>query len=337
MKSKMRIRKSLGFGLSSVAVAAASLLGAGVAQAQNDDELMLEEIIVTATKRAESIQDIPLSVTAIGQEELQLSGAVEFADYATAVPNLSFGFAGEGRQTSRQFQLRGISGANTTAFYINDTAVPITIDPRVIDISRIEVLRGPQGSLFGARSMGGLVRLVTNKPSTEEFSGSFHAGLAGVHEGGTDYQFDSTINVPLSDSAAFKVTGYYINDAGFIDRLVDPDASSIIASGVGLNGDESTNRNVNQDETFGFAGSLLLRLSDNVSITPGILYQKTNSEGPAFVDDDIENFTKARQFDVEETGRDEWYLASLETEIYLEHGQIVNSTSYFDRETLVSI
>jgi len=329
------LRRAAGYSLAASLMGSVAFVGSAYAAEEAADEApVFDEIIVTSTKRAESIQDIPISVTAISQETLELSGAVEFADYATSVPNLSFGFAGEGRQTSRQFQLRGISGRDTTAFYINETAVPTTMDPRVIDVNRIEVLRGPQGSLFGARSMGGLVRLVTNQPSTDDVYGNVHAGFGTVHEGGEDYQFDATVNIPIADNAAFKATAYYIKDGGFIDRQVDPDASTIIAGGAGQNGDEFLNEDVNEDETYGFAASLLLNASENISITPSIIYQKTDSDGPAFVDNDVENLVKVRQFDVDEIGRDEWYLASVEASIGLDAGQIVTSVSYFDRETL---
>ncbi|GAB5458791.1 MAG: TonB-dependent receptor [Henriciella sp.] len=309
-----------------------------VAQSNTEPEAEARQdaVIVTATKRAASIKDIPQSVTAIDQQTLEVSGAVEFADYATSVPNLSFGFAGEGRQTSRQFQLRGISGAGTTAFYIDDIAVPVTMDPRILDVARVEVLRGPQGSLFGARSMGGLVRLVTNDPDLSGPSGKVHAGIASVNEGGTDYQIDGTFNGVLSDNVAFKVTGYHIQDAGFIDRVVDPDASAIIAGDLatGGNGDEFTVSDINEDTTFGFNASLFVQATDRLSFRPSFMYQKTESDGPAFVDDDVENLTKLRQFNVFEIGEDEWSMASLVTKFDLDNGQIVNSTAFFDRETL---
>jgi len=309
----------------------AIFIGAQGAFAQGQSALM-EEVVVTATKRQVAIQDVPVSMAAFTSEDIIKLGAVEFADYATAVPNLSFGFAGEGRQTSRQFQVRGIFGTDTSALYINDTPVPVTVDPRVLDVERIEVLRGPQGSLFGSRSMGGLVRLVTKKPSPDEFEGSLHTRIGAVKGGGEDYLVDGSFNIPLMNGkAALRGSAYYVADAGFIDRLVDPDRS--IVGGGEPSGDEYTSKEINEDETTGFQLSLGIDATDNIHINPAILYQKFKSDGPAFVDNDINNFQKVRQHDLDETGEDEYYLLSLDLEIELAAGSILSSTTWFNRET----
>ena len=315
--------------------ALALALSGGVSGAAAEDETesaLLEEIVVTATKRQTAIQDVPISMAAFTSEDLIDMGAVEFADYATAVPNLSFGFSGEGRQTSRQFQVRGIFGASTSALYINDTPVPITMDPRVLDVERIEVLRGPQGSLFGSRSMGGLVRLVTKKPDPDEAGGALHARFGTVKGGGEDHLVDGSFNIPLADGrAALRGSAYYVADGGFIDRLVDPDNS--IVGGGDASGDEYTSTEINDDETTGFQLSLGVQASDNVYINPGVIYQKFESNGPAFVDNEIDNFVKVRQHDLDETGEDEYYLLSLDVEIALDAGSILSSTTFFNRET----
>lgn len=306
------------------------------ATSQADEAVSGADIIVTATKREESIQDIPLSVTALSQETLVRSGATSFENYATAVPNLSFGYSGAGRQVSRNFQIRGITGSGTSALYIGETPVPTSIDPRVVDLERVEVLRGPQGSLFGARSMGGLVRLIPAAPDTNGFSGKAHAGVGSVHEGGWDFALDGTINAPLSDKAALRVTAYYLKEAGFIDRLVDPDASNILKPLVTsipfVNGDERRNEDVNSTDTYGFQAALQLRPTDRLTITPRVMYQQSRSNGPNFVDSSIANLTKVRQFDTDEIGRDRWWLASLEIEFDVGAGTISSSTSYFNRK-----
>ena len=119
----------------------------------------LEEVIVTAQKRAETEQSVPLSMTTFNAAALQQKEITEFFDYATKVPNLGFAMTGDGVGTARTISIRGISGDNVTGFYIDDTPLPDSIDPRILDVARIEVLRGPQGTLYGARSMGGTVRV----------------------------------------------------------------------------------------------------------------------------------------------------------------------------------
>jgi len=104
----------------------------------------LDEVIVTAEKRSESLQTVPLSITAIGAEALQERAVVDFFDYGTKIPNLGFGYTGDGIGTSRTISIRGISGDNVTSIYLDETPLPDSIDPRILDIDHIEVLRGPQ-------------------------------------------------------------------------------------------------------------------------------------------------------------------------------------------------
>ncbi len=298
----------------------------------------VDDIVITATKREQALQDVPLSVTAITPEALQRSGATGFVDFATKVPNLSFGYAGAGRQTGRLFQIRGIFGQDTSALYIGETPVPTSVDARVIDVERIEVLRGPQGSLFGARSMGGLIRIIPANPKLGETSARLMAGAGLVNEGGTNFRFDGTVNLPLSPKAALRLTAYYLEDAGFIDRLVDPDASLLIQRTVGApvfeSGDEFTRHDINQDQTMGLMATLRFEPTEALMLMPRVMYQVTESSGPPYVDNDVDNLVKVRQFDTTETGRDEWLLLSLEAGYDTGKGSIISSTSWFKRDTL---
>ena len=138
----------------------------------------LEEVIVTAQKRSESEQTVPMSITTFSASTLQQKAITEFFDYATKVPNLAFAPTGDGVGTARTISIRGISGDNVTGFYIDDVPLPDSVDPRVLDLERIEVLRGPQGTLYGARSMGGTVRLITAVPDLSQFSAVVHGGVS---------------------------------------------------------------------------------------------------------------------------------------------------------------
>jgi len=143
---------------------------------------VLEEIIVTATKRTESAQSLPLSVSSISGDELRERGLTEFFDYAITIPNLSFGAATDGILSNRTVSLRGIEGTNTTGFYIDDTPITETIDPRILDLERIEVLRGPSGTLYGARSLGGTNRQITRQPDPEQTEGWVRTELSSSKE-----------------------------------------------------------------------------------------------------------------------------------------------------------
>ena len=136
-----------------------------------DAGTLLEEIIVTATKREQSLQDVPLSITVISEAELDRRGVFDFMDIANSIPNLSVSFSnGEGRIGTRSIAIRGIFGSQTTGFYLDETPIPQSLPIKIVDVNRIEVLRGPQGTLYGAQSMGGTVRVISNRPDLESFS-----------------------------------------------------------------------------------------------------------------------------------------------------------------------
>src|SRR5262249_40827607 len=135
----------------------------------------LPEVVVTSTKRTTTLLEVPMSVTAIDATTLERSGASDFNDYALKAPNVSFSYGGgQGITQSRPIAIRGISGLDTTGFYLTDLPLPAGVDPHVVDLARIEVLRGPQGTLYGANSMGGTVRLITQAPNTSGTSGFVH-------------------------------------------------------------------------------------------------------------------------------------------------------------------
>src|SRR4051794_18853661 len=180
----------------------------------------LEEVTVTAQKRTESVQNVPLSITTFSSRELEQKSITDFFDYGTKVPNLAFANTGDGVGTSRTISIRGISGDNTTGFYIDDTPLPDSVDPRVLDIDHIEVLRGPQGTLYGARSMGGTVRVITKTPDLARFSADLH-GAAGKtwNTDRPNYTGDAVVNIPIiEDRMALRVSGFYDYEAGYLKR-----------------------------------------------------------------------------------------------------------------------
>ena len=127
----------------------------------------LEEITVTARKKSETVLSVPVSITAFSEADLEKLNISSFTDYATKTPNMTFsyGTANYGYVDSHSIAIRGISGVGTTGVYIDDTPVPDSLDPRVVDIARIEVLKGPQGTLFGQNATGGAINYVAAKPT----------------------------------------------------------------------------------------------------------------------------------------------------------------------------
>ena len=294
----------------------------------------IDEIIVTASKKSQTLQEAGVAITAVQAETLERMGAVNFADFAVRVPNLGFGNESDGRFNANSPALRGVSGANTTGFYIDDTPVPMSIQPRVIDVQRVEVLRGPQGSLYGARSMGGTIRLITKQPDLDgDVSGKVHATLSSVKEGGENWSVDGSVNIPLvEDKMAARITAYYGSNSGIFDREYLPTytrADGTVEQNPGT--DFGIIEDVDSEKYYGFQASVKAQITDNLTFTPKLMYQKIEADGLPFADVTPDNFTQARFFNIEEDGSDRWWLGSGTFDWNLSHGKVVSTTSYFDR------
>ncbi|MBE9537531.1 MAG: TonB-dependent receptor plug domain-containing protein, partial [Proteobacteria bacterium] len=316
-----------------LACAAATLIS-GYATAQNTP--VLEEIMVTASKRTESIQDVAMAITAIGGEDLERIGATTLLDFAVKVPNLGMAYEADGRFDSSSPSIRGVFGQGTTGFYIDDTPVNASILPRIMDVQRIEVLRGPQGSLYGARSMGGTIRMITKQPDLQETFGVLHASVSSVTDGDENSVVDGSINIPIvEDVFALRMSGYYGVNSGIYDRVYD---STYIDGAIGAPlpnpaPDFGTNENVDDEKYWGGQVMALWQITDNLSFTPKLIAQKVDADGMPLADIDPENEEQFRHFDTEEPGTDEWYIASATFNWEIDAGTVVSTTSWFDRET----
>ncbi len=238
------------------------------------------EIVVTASKRSEKLQDVPSSITAISGAALQSIGAVDFRDYASLVPGLSqrdSGAAGLGTVIIRGLNSGNQQTTNTAAFYIDDTPFSasgflalgsaVTPAPELADIDHIEVLEGPQGTLYGANSLGGLIRIVTRKPSLTTYSGSMTAEYDTVDGGGDGGLIRGTVNLPIiTDQLGASITGYYRHAPGFTDNV-----------GTGT-------KDVNDADMGGGRIALRWRPIDRLTVDFSGLYQATHSNGYAYED-----------------------------------------------------
>jgi outer membrane receptor protein involved in Fe transport len=190
-----------------------------------------EEIIVTAQKREQRLIDTPQAITVVTAADLTRQGATQFRDFAGTIPGLSFTTTGAGYT---QVALRGVtlgSEVNSTVgIYVDEVpygsstalaqGAQIALDVGLFDLDRIEVLRGPQGTLYGASSMGGLIKYVPKRPDASAFFADVQAGLSATHHGGLNYNGAVALNLPIAtDQAAVRATGFYSRDGGFIDNL----------------------------------------------------------------------------------------------------------------------
>ncbi len=294
----------------------------------------LEEITVTATKRSETLQNVPMSISAFSAAQLNERMVQSFIDYGTSVPNLGFAATGVGSAASRTISIRGISGDNVTGFYIDETPVPDSIDPRIVDVERIEVLRGPQGTLYGARSMGGTVRLITEQPHADEMDG--HVSVTGSSTDMTNtpnYAANGAVNLPLIENRlAARVVGFYESDAGWFKREFPSSPGSAT---------DTVLRDIGHTNNYGGALSLSLQATDSLTITPRVMHQRSDYNGFPYADFTIPasgpysftptDFVQQRQYNVPEGGHDEWSLYSVGLTWKMAYGSLVSSSSYFDR------
>lgn len=313
---------------------AAATLASGYTAAQ--ETFVLEEIMVTASKRSESLQDVGMAITAMSGDDLERIGATTLLDFAVKVPNLGMAYEADGRFDSSSPSIRGVFGQDTTGFYIDDTPVNASILPRVMDLQRIEVLRGPQGSLYGARSMGGTIRMITKQPNLEESEGTVHVIGSTVTDGDENYGIDGSINIPIvKDKFALRVSGYFGENSGIYDRVYQ---ETWIEGGSGAVRPSpgpafSENENTDDEEYWGGQVIALWQITDNLSFTPKLIAQKVDADGLPFADIDPDETTTLRFFDTEEPGTDEWFIASGTFNWEIEAGTFVSTTSWFDRET----
>ncbi|WP_411339837.1 TonB-dependent receptor [Sphingopyxis sp. J-6] len=242
------------------------------------------EIIVTATKRAERLQDVAASVAVVAADTLTQQGAVKFEDYAAKVPGLSLTSA---RAGLTQVTLRGITtgpaqSASATAYYIDEAPVGsvnaytggsnTTPDLDPSDLARLEVLKGPQGTLYGAGAVGGLLKFVTAEPDFDAVTGRVSAGVSSVRKGGTGYAFRGALNVPLvTDTLVVRASGFHRRDAGYIDIVNSPT----------VNG-----KDVNEVEVTGGRVLIAAKLGENVRIDLQGIAQDTKVAGSNVVDVD---------------------------------------------------
>jgi iron complex outermembrane receptor protein len=306
----------------------------------------LETITVSARKRDESLATVPVSITVFTGETLENYNIQSFTDYATKTPNVSFSYGGgpTGIADARTVAIRGITGQNlfgtagATGFYIDDTPVPGSVDPRVLDIDNIEVLKGPQGTLFGESSLGGNVRLITKKPNLQKNEFSFTT-QAGYTSGGGSADGGGSIigNLVLApDTLALRSVLFFNHDAGYLTRTY-PDPASPAVSDPFLSVPRTSVGNQGAVSTFGGSLAALLRVTDNFDATLRVMFQNTTDHGfpaayapsPPFTP----IYTLDRAFDVQPRASDVWALPSLDLKYTGRGWTFISSTSFFYRHT----
>ncbi|HUP49245.1 MAG TPA: TonB-dependent receptor [Thermoanaerobaculia bacterium] len=334
-----------------IATPAALLLAQGTQQQQQAQQTaqqqpparVTEEMVVTARKREETVQEVPMSVAAPTESELRDRGAETLEDISTNVAGFTVQNAGPGQS---QVGMRGVSAGRIirdqpgvkeqVGMYLDESVISLSLftpDIDLFDISRIEVLRGPQGTLFGSGSLAGTVRYITNQPALGASESVAELGVSTISDGGVGGSVKYAGNVPLGDAAAMRIVGYYTRYGGFIDA-VQPDLS--------------LDKDVNTGHRAGARLAFRFEPSDRLTITPRILYQDVDIKGwnrfdtfnilanpftttrPPVTLGERRTFTQ-----IDEPYTDEFLLGDLNIDYDLGGMTLTSITSFTNRDILV--
>jgi iron complex outermembrane recepter protein len=311
----------------------------------------LEEIVVTAERRVGTVQSTPISITAISGDELQAQGITSASEVGAETPGISEHNSGPGQT---EYEMRGISSAGgtspTVGFYLDD--VPLTpaaqslegkvvIDPNLYDLNRVEVLRGPQGTLYGSGSMGGTIRLITNQPDTHEFGASGQITGSDTWDGGPNYGANVMVNIPLiNDQLAVRIVGTDTYTSGWIDRIVLnpfplPTAGGFARGNVLAAPVVADHHDVNWERLEGVRGSVLWQPVDGLSVSPTVMYQEITQGGPNYVDvpPGVSYEAHYQPFDVNEPYSDTFTLYTFPIKYDFASVEVASITAHYERNS----
>ncbi len=321
---------------------AAAIVGAlypGLSAEAQSDDAGIEEIIVTATKREVSLQDIPQSITAFSNQDIEKMAFRGMEDYMKALPSAALISSMPGRNS---LQMRGIT---TGAYeYRTDSQVAVYLDEqpvtsisqqpeiRMIDIERLESLPGPQGTLFGSSSQSGTLRIITNKPNFDGFSGQADATIESTKGGEGSYDVSGHLNIPLvDDRLSLRAVGFVSHEGGWVDNVEGP-----TFAGPGAYGSPGDNSAIAEDDqnvydVYGGRIAALWNISDNWTADASLILQNSEADGTWDTDPYLGDHKVTRFF--EEYRNDDWWQVSATFKGDLGFAEFVSTTSYFERDS----
>lgn len=376
---KCRTLVTNGIPVAATLLAAAPGVYAADAAAGASEAGGLQEVVVTAQKRVENLQDVPISVQVFDSRKLEELDIVNLDDYVKYSPSLSYvrgqGQGGNGQPGSAHIYIRGVvSGGDgnhsgpqpSVGVYLDEqpvTTIDGTVDVRIYDVQRIEVLEGPQGTLFGASSQSGTVRIITNKPDTSKFAAGYDLQGNSVNHGGQGYEAEGFVNIPLSSFAAIRLVGWDEHDAGFVSNVAGTNTNACIVNGMrtfptwsgqntafnanyptllpcptvgtvgagAISNGSSARSDYNRVDTKGGRGALKIDLGNNWTVTPTVMAQDLTTEGffgydPAVGDLKLVHYGP-------ENSEDSWYQLALTVEGKVSDFDLVYAGGYMKRTT----
>ena len=308
------------------------------------------EIIVTAQKREENLQNVPISVQAIGTRRLDQLNISNFEDYTKQLPSVSFQSSSPGSTT---VYMRGVASGGdgnhsgsfpSVGFYLDEqpvTTIGGTLDVHIYDVARIESLAGPQGTLYGASSQAGTIRIITNKPELGVTTGRVDAEVNSVAHGGMGGSLEGMINLPIGDRMAFRAVAFYQRDAGYIDNVFSERSYEYTGvwdppfagppTVVAFDNAQFVKKNINKQEVYGGRAALKIDLDDNWTVTPTIMHQNLKSKGVFYMNEELDDFevTRFRK----EPAKDKFTQVALTIEGKVANFDVTYAGAYMTRPT----
>lgn len=324
-------------------LASAVLLALSPAHAQQP--VGLDEVVVTAQKRGEeSLQDVPMSIQALGTEKLEQLNIVRFDDYVKFLPSVSYQTFGPGFAA---VYMRGVASGGdgnhsgsqpSVGMYLDEqpiTTIAGALDVHLYDIARVEALAGPQGTLYGSSSQAGTIRIITNKPDPSGFSAGY--GIEGntVYKGDAGYVAEGYANIPLGDNAAIRLVGWARHDAGYIDNVAFqrtwPVCATVVpAAQCTTDSAPLAEEDFNEVDTYGARAALRINLNDNWTVTPAIMGQSMYADGVFGYDVNQGELETAHVYP--DWSEDRWWQAALTVEGKIANLDVVYAGAYLDRQ-----
>ncbi|HEX9207103.1 MAG TPA: TonB-dependent receptor [Steroidobacteraceae bacterium] len=311
------------------------LVGMSAAYAQTTSG-GLEEIVVTAQKRTEDIQSVPLSIQAFGTQKLEELNVQKFDDYVKYLPSVSYQTLGPGFAA---VYMRGIASGGdgnhsgpspSVGIYLDEqpiTTIQGALDVHLYDIERVEALAGPQGTLYGASSQAGTIRIITNKPDPTEYKAGYGLELNSVDHGGMGYLAEGFVNLPINDRMAVRLVGWQRHDAGYIDNVYGE--RTFPTADVTVDNAGHTENNYNDVDTTGARAALKIDLNDTWTITPQVMGQKQFANGIFAYDSTVGELQVSHRFP--EKSDDRWVQAALTVEGKVANLDLIYAGSYLKR------
>ena len=338
--SRKKLSQSISFALVGSVVAATVVVPA---QAQDDDSAILEEVLVTAQKREQNLQDVAVSIQVLGNSQLENLDVRSFEDFINFLPTVSYtAQGGPGGAGFGQIYMRGIASGGdgnhsasmpSVGYYLDEqpvTTINQVLDIYMYDIARVETLAGPQGTLYGQGSQSGTIRIITNKPEIGVSTGGYDLEVNTVKSGDVGYNLNGFWNFPIGERTAIRLVAWHQETGGYIDQVSTtmnfpgPEPHTVDNSDI-------VREDANEVTKTGLRALLKIDLNDNWSVMPGIMAQNADSEGywehnPEFFGD----LETGRLWPA--SGEDDWYQASLTLNGSIGDVDMIYAGAYLDRQ-----